>query len=167
MAACPACGRALHAAGVPGAGPRRPQIGVSRYELTALCWHEHRAHGRDGRPWEPDGDPPVDARWAPVSRGERGAFLASVAGGALLFLPIPGRAGWSVVLAAEPRAGDLVGDWSRLASGSELLGRVRSDAVRVMGGLLDLHHLAAHGDDLALDHALRPTPAVPVATPAG
>jgi hypothetical protein len=151
---CPACGRPVHAIDVPGA---RPWIGVSRYELTALCWYEHRAHGRDGRAAEPSAAPaerPPDAdRWAPVTEGGGGAFLAATAPGALLFLPSPGGTGWTVALLTEPCTGDLVGDWSRLAASGEVLGRAGRHAVRLQDGLLDLRHLARHGDDLALEPA--------------
>ena len=47
---CPACGRELHVLDHEVSGHSLLIVGMSRFELVARCWFEHRAHGRAGQP---------------------------------------------------------------------------------------------------------------------
>jgi hypothetical protein len=160
---CPACGRALRAEERDARGIRMAWVGTDRFELTARCWYEHRAHGRDGRPLpEPPASPPSrDTRWCPVASADSaqppGSFCAFVPAGGLLFLAEPagpGAGGYRVVAVPGAEVSDLLGSWPRLSRRGRELARAPAAAVRFdAGGLaLDLAHLAAAVPALDLRH---------------
>ena len=149
--ACPLCGRRLRVAAAERLVPagRAPH---ARFELSARCWAQHRAHDHRGRPVS--AAPRDDHReWSPVVAGplsERGpTFLALVSDGAVLFRPAGGRdLTYRLSLLRDVEVSDLVGDWAGLDG--EPLGDVGGESVRFDHlGRLNWDHLVARGDPLA------------------
>jgi prophage maintenance system killer protein len=147
---CPLCSRPVrvHARDMAS----MPPGASARLVVSARCWRQNRAHGRDGRPHP--ALPPVeddDGRWCPVvtgpSYGGRRAFAGMVGAGGVVFLPAPAGPepeSYEAVLVPGLCVSDLVGDWRRLSVRGVALGRAQAAWVRfdAAGVLLDWQRLA-------------------------
>ncbi len=141
--ACPACGRHVYADQPSARHTMTP--GAGRYELTARCAFEHRAHDRRGNDLARPAEAPRPRRHPVLARGACGSYLVVGPDGGIVVSPWTDEpAVVRVARVGDVAPGDLVGSWSRLVAQSRPIGFAPAESAQPdADDLVDLTRLRA------------------------